>query len=60
LSPAKVSSVKINEEAKTAEVFLKIESSRVLFSVVKIESAIQRFKTNIKFSFFTEEAHYEQ
>jgi N utilization substance protein A len=39
LSPAKVSSVKINEEAKTAEVFLKIE---------EVSKAIGRGGNNIK------------
>ena len=39
LSPAKVSTVKINEEAKTAEVFLKIE---------EVSKAIGRGGTNIK------------
>jgi N utilization substance protein A len=39
LSPAKVSSVKINEDAKTAEVFLKIE---------EVSKAIGRGGNNIK------------
>jgi transcription termination/antitermination protein NusA len=39
LSPAKVSTVKINEEAKTAEVFLKIE---------EVSKAIGRGGNNIK------------
>ncbi len=39
LSPAKVSSVKINEETKTAEVFLKIE---------EVSKAIGRGGNNIK------------